>query len=191
MCQIALQGSCQRFVARLYDWGVRSTNEKDALNEREQASCNMYRTAMSKSLRSTPIKPGAITAVLASAMHQRTHVPPETSPVSGTQTLRHRTSCQSSSLNSPNRLQLRRRRRRGWTRRRWCWFGCCRRRSCSCSPCTWSAGCPPRRGCRSCGIAWPGPPGCNSRRRRCRLCNKPGPPGCKCRRLRCRSYALA
>lgn len=28
-----------RFVERLYDWGIRSTDEKDALNTREQVRC--------------------------------------------------------------------------------------------------------------------------------------------------------
>lgn len=33
-----LQARCQRFVANLYDWGVRSTDKKDTLNTREQVS---------------------------------------------------------------------------------------------------------------------------------------------------------
>jgi hypothetical protein len=34
-----MQGRSVRFVERLYDWGIRSTNEKDALNTREQVRC--------------------------------------------------------------------------------------------------------------------------------------------------------
>ena len=30
-----------RFVERLYDWGIRSTDEKDALNTREQVRCGV------------------------------------------------------------------------------------------------------------------------------------------------------
>jgi hypothetical protein len=34
---MSIKGRSVRFVERLYDWGIRSTDEKDALNTREQA----------------------------------------------------------------------------------------------------------------------------------------------------------